>query len=177
MRRQHQQRGTVDRNQNRNSRGDRTAELNILPEDPVSTKAVKHELHKSNIHGRAAIAKPVIKVILIFVNDGVTTIKPRHQTTGKACIIWSNESSIAPFPTSGRVYVWRTPKETYHPECLVPTVKHRVGSVMVWAAISQYSILLVPLLPFMAKLLQGSTWTGWVMRCIPQSRRYFQTTM
>jgi hypothetical protein len=36
----------------------------------------------------------------------------------------------------------------------------RSCSVMVWAVISWYSILLVPLLSFMAKLLQGSTWTG-----------------
>jgi hypothetical protein len=31
----------------------------------------------------------------------------------------------------------------------------RRGSVMVWAAISWYNILLLPLLPFMAELLQG----------------------
>jgi hypothetical protein len=37
-----------------------TAELNTRPEDPVSTKTVRQELHKSNIHGRAAIAKPLI---------------------------------------------------------------------------------------------------------------------
>jgi hypothetical protein len=36
------------------------------------------------------------------------------------------------------------------------------------------STLLVPLLPFMAKLLQGSTCTGWVIRCNPWSRRYFR---
>jgi hypothetical protein len=39
------------------------------------------------------------------------------------------------------------------------------------------SILLVSLLPFMTELLQGSTWTGWVIRCIPWSRRYFWRTM
>ena len=43
------------------------------------------------------------------------------------------------FPTSGRVYVWRTPKEAYNPACLVPTVKHGGGSVTIWAAISWYS--------------------------------------
>jgi hypothetical protein len=71
------------------------------------------------------------------------------------------------FPTSGRGYVRRTLKETCNPECLVPTVKHGRASVIVLAAISWYSILLVPLLPFMAELLQGSTWTGWVIECIP----------
>jgi hypothetical protein len=79
------------------------------------------------------------------------------------------------FPRSERIYVWRTPKESYNPECLVPTVKHGAGSVMNWAAISWCSILLVALLPFMAELLQGSMWTGWLIRCIPWSRRYFWT--
>jgi hypothetical protein len=50
----------TDRKRLRNSTGDRTAELNIHLEDPVSRKIVQHELHKSNIHGRAVIAKPLI---------------------------------------------------------------------------------------------------------------------
>jgi hypothetical protein len=37
-----------------------TAELNIHPEDHVSTKTVRREFHKSNIHGSAAIAEPLI---------------------------------------------------------------------------------------------------------------------
>jgi transposase len=37
-----------------------TAELNIHHEDPVSMKTVRRELHKSNIHGTAAIAKDLI---------------------------------------------------------------------------------------------------------------------
>jgi IS30 family transposase len=36
------------------------AELNMLLEDPISPKNFPCELHKSNIHGRAAIAKPLI---------------------------------------------------------------------------------------------------------------------
>jgi hypothetical protein len=55
-------------------------------------------------------------------------------------VIRSDESSFTLLPASGRVYVWRTPKEAYNPECLVPTVKHGGGSVMVWIAISWYSI-------------------------------------
>jgi FixJ family two-component response regulator len=37
-----------------------TAELNIYPEECVSTRTARGELHKSNIHSRAAIAKPLI---------------------------------------------------------------------------------------------------------------------
>jgi hypothetical protein len=42
-------------------------------------------------------------------------------------------------PNIRTVYIWRTPKETYNPECLVPTVKHEGGSVLIWTAISCYS--------------------------------------
>jgi hypothetical protein len=37
-----------------------TAEMKIHLEDPVSTKTVRRELHKFNIHGTAAIANAPI---------------------------------------------------------------------------------------------------------------------
>jgi hypothetical protein len=108
-----------------------------------------------------AIAKPLItESNAQKCNDGVRTIKPGHKTTANTHVPWSDESSFTLLPTSGRVYIWRTPKKAYNPEHLVPTV-HEGGSVMVWG------ILLVLLLPFMAELLQGSMWIGWVIRCIP----------
>jgi hypothetical protein len=55
--------------------------------------------------------------------------KPGHWTTANARVIWSDEMSFTHFPTSERVYVWRTPKEAYNQECLVPTVKHGGSSV------------------------------------------------
>jgi hypothetical protein len=85
--------------------------------------------------------------MLRCVNDGVTTIKPGHQTAGNAPVIWSDESTYVLLPTSERVYVWRTPKEVYNPDYLVLTVKQEEGSVMVWAAISCYSVLVALLLP------------------------------
>jgi hypothetical protein len=51
-------------------------------------------------------------------------------------VIWSDEYSFMLFPTSGQVYVWKTLKEAYNSECLVPTVKHGGGPVMICAAIS-----------------------------------------
>jgi hypothetical protein len=80
-----------------------------------------------------------LKVIIRSVNDGVTTIKAGHQTIGNVHMIKSDELSFTLFPISGIVYIWRTPKEAYNLEWLVPTVKHGRGSVMVWAAISWYS--------------------------------------
>jgi hypothetical protein len=73
--------------------------------------------------------------MLRCINDGVTSINPGHQTTGNSSVVWTNESFFALFPTSGRVYVCRTPKEIDNPECLLPTVKLGGDSVLVWAAI------------------------------------------
>jgi hypothetical protein len=57
-------------------------------------------------------------------------------------VIWSDESFTL-YPTSGRVYVWRIPKEAYNPECPVPTVKYGGGSVVVCAEISWHSVDLI----------------------------------
>jgi hypothetical protein len=93
--------------------------------------------------------------MLRCTNYGVIAIKPGYQTTGSVGAIWSDESSSTLFSSSVRVCVWRTPKQAYNLERLVPTVKHGRGRVMVWAAVSWYTILLVSLLYFMAELLQG----------------------
>jgi hypothetical protein len=42
---------------------------------------------------------------LRLLKDGVTTIRPGHQTTGNARVMWSGKSYFTLFPTSGRVYV------------------------------------------------------------------------
>jgi hypothetical protein len=69
-------------------------------------------------------------------------MKPGRETTGNARVILSDESFTL-FLASGRVYIRRTDKEAYryNMECLVPTVKHGGGSVMVWVALSLYSIV------------------------------------
>jgi len=54
-------------------------------------------------------------------------------------VIWSDEPFFTLFPSSVWVYVWRTPREAYNPECLFPTAKHGGGCVVIWAGISWYS--------------------------------------
>jgi hypothetical protein len=83
-----------------------TAELNIHIENPVSTKTVRRELHKSNIHGRAAIAKPLItesnaQMCKRWCHDQKTKTIRQLETR----VRWSDESSFTLFRTSGRVYL------------------------------------------------------------------------
>ena len=60
-----------------------TAELSIHFEDPVSTKTVWLELHKSSVQGRVAIGKCMItEKKLKGKKDGMMIIKPGHRMFG-----------------------------------------------------------------------------------------------
>jgi hypothetical protein len=87
-------------------------------------------------------------------------------------VIWSDESPyFTLFLTLRRV--WRTP----NPECLVPICRTRERfydrldrNVMVFCCSNYY--------PSWPNYCKGvSTWTGWVISCIPWSRCYFRTVM
>jgi hypothetical protein len=167
MVRQHQRRGAVDENQhwqteivvhwegllwksqNYCSTGDSRAEYTYSSWRPCCHKSCP--AWASQIHGRASIAEPLITEINSFMrirlcNDHKTWTSDNWKCA-RDMVRWVLLQAV---PSSRRVYVWRTHKEAYNPECLVPTVKHGGGSVMVWAAISWYCILWLPLLPFMA---------------------------
>jgi hypothetical protein len=73
-------------------------------------------------------------------------------------VIWVDESSFT-VPYMRKSLRLENTKGNLQSKIPGSSSETRVGSVMVWAAVSWYSILLVPLLPFMAELLQGSTWT------------------
>jgi hypothetical protein len=71
-------------------------------EHPVSTITVCCKLHKSSIHDRAAVAKPLItecNAQMCKRWSPVMTLKPRQQTTGNVHVILSDESSFTLFPT------------------------------------------------------------------------------
>ncbi len=51
-------------------------------------------------------------------------------------ILWSDENKINLFGSDGVKHVWRQPGEEYKDKCVLPTVKHGAGSVMVWGCMS-----------------------------------------
>jgi hypothetical protein len=93
----------------------------------------------SQVHFTNATSKVGLQLLNLWllmmlrcVKDGVTIIKPGHQTTRNARVMWSRESSFLLLLTSGRVYVWRTPNEAYNPECLVRFQQWNMGEVLWW---------------------------------------------
>uniref|UniRef100_A0A671VT84 Sleeping Beauty transposase HTH domain-containing protein n=1 Tax=Sparus aurata TaxID=8175 RepID=A0A671VT84_SPAAU len=51
-------------------------------------------------------------------------------------ILWSDETKINVFGTDGFKTVWRRNGEEYKEKCMVPTVKHGGGSVLMWGCIN-----------------------------------------
>jgi hypothetical protein len=120
-----------------------TTELSIHLEDSVSTKTVRRELHKSDIQGTPSIAESTITEKNIERRKRWYDVHGSWTADDWKHVMRSGESSFTLFPAPGRVYVWRTPKEAYNPDCLVPTVKHGGRSVMICAAMCWYSAGLI----------------------------------
>ena len=51
-------------------------------------------------------------------------------------VLWSDETKINLFGSDSVKRVWRQPGEEYKDKCVLPTVKHGGGSVMVWGCMS-----------------------------------------
>ncbi len=51
-------------------------------------------------------------------------------------VLWSDETKINLFGSDSVKRVWRQPSEEYKDKCVLPTVKHGGGSVMVWGCMS-----------------------------------------
>jgi hypothetical protein len=114
----------------------------------------------------------LLEVMLKCVNDGVTTIKPGHQTSGNA---W-------PCQMGRRLRTCSLRQEqfmiggTLTPACLVTTEKHCTWDIMWWLGQQYCGLLLVPLLvSFMAELLQGSAWTTGISGASHDPERHLRT--
>ncbi len=51
-------------------------------------------------------------------------------------VLWSKETKINLFGSDSVKRVWQQPGEEYKDKCVLPTVKHGGGSVMVWGCMS-----------------------------------------
>jgi len=113
-----------------------TSELSIHLEDPVSTKTVRREPHKSNIHGRPAIAKPLITENNAKRRKRLCIDHTTWTSDVWKYVIWSDESSFTLTVTSRRVYARRTPKKAWMPGSNCETWRRICDDL---AAISWYS--------------------------------------
>ncbi len=102
----------------------------------ISHDTIRRTLQRNGMHGCHPRKKPLLK--------------PRHKKArlefARAhadkdedywdSILWSDETKINVFGTDGFKTVWRRKGEEYKEKCMVPTVKHGGGSVLMWGCMS-----------------------------------------
>ncbi len=92
----------------------------------ISHDAIRRTLQRNGIHGCRPRNKPLLK--------------PRAHADKDEdywdSILWSDETKINVFGTDGFKTVWRRKGEEYKKKCMVPTVKHGGGSILMWGCMS-----------------------------------------
>ena len=107
------------------------AEIEEVGDQPVSAQTIRHTLHQIGVHGCYSRRKPLLKTIhkkasKQFAEDMST--KPMDYWNH---VLWSDEMKINLFGSDGFKHVWRRPGEEYKDKCVITTVKHGGGNIMV----------------------------------------------
>ena len=55
-------------------------------------------------------------------------------------MLWSDKSKVNLFVSDGKVTMWRSTKEEFGSECIIPTAKHGGGTVKCWDCFSLSSV-------------------------------------
>lgn len=113
-----------------------SSEFNSGREFPVSHSTIRKSLLRWGMFGRVAAKKPLlrkqnIRKRLAFAKKHVKWTKKQWRK-----VLFTDESKFELFGTKRRVFVRRFAGERYRKECLVPTVKHGNGNIMVWGGVS-----------------------------------------
>jgi transposase len=116
------------------------ADVNRSRENPVSLTTVKRRLRSAGLKGCVAVKKPLLRP----VNKRKRlewALQHRNWTIEQwKNVLWTDESKFEIFGSRRRIYVRRSSSEKMAPQCLVPTVKHGGGSIMVWGCFSGHGI-------------------------------------
>ncbi len=102
----------------------------------ISRDTIWRTLQRNGMHGCRPQKKPLLKprhkkARLEFARAHADKDEDYWES-----ILWSNETKINVFGTDGFKTVWRRKGEEYKEKCMVPTVKHGGGSVIMWGCMS-----------------------------------------
>ena len=127
----------------RKSLGDRrltSPELRAKMEDDhgvhVSSRTVRSRLFSAGLRGCVAAKKPLLRDPTIRKRLAFAREHRDWTIEQWNSVLWSDESSFQLFCGAKRAYVRRRVGEKYSPQCIVPTVKHGGGSLMIWGCMS-----------------------------------------
>ncbi len=101
----------------------------------VGGQTIRHTLHQIGLHGCRPRRKP-LKIMHKKARKQFAEEKQTKDMDYWNHILWSEKTKINVFGSDDVKRVWWQPGEEYKDKCVLPTVKHGGGSVMVWSCIS-----------------------------------------
>ena len=106
------------------------AEIEEVGGQPVSAQIIRRTQHQIGGHGCHPRRKPLLKTIHKKASkQSVEDMSIKHMDYLNY-VLWSDEIKINLFGSDGFKHVWRQPGEEYKDKCVMPTVKHGGGNVM-----------------------------------------------
>ncbi len=112
------------------------AEVEVVGRQPVSAQTIRRTLHQIGLHGCHPRGKPFLKMMHKKARKQFAEYKQTKDMDYWNYVLWSDETKINLFGSDGVKHVWRQSVEEYKDKCVLPTVKHGGGSVMVWGCMS-----------------------------------------
>ncbi len=103
---------------------------------PVCAQTIHRTLHQIGLHGCRPRRKPLLKMMHKKARKQFAEDKQTKNMDYWNHVLWSDETRINFFGSDGVKRVWWQPGEEYKDKCVLPTVKHGGGSVMVWGCMS-----------------------------------------
>ena len=107
------------------------AEIEEVGSKPVSAQTIHRILHQIGVHGCHPRRKPLLKTIHKKASKQFTEDMSTKHMDYWNNVLWSDEMKINLFGSDGLKQVWRRPGEEYKDKCVMPTVKHGGGNVVV----------------------------------------------
>ncbi|KAG2464611.1 TCB1 transposase, partial [Polypterus senegalus] len=106
----------------------------------VSHDTIRHTLQRNGMHGYCPRRKPLLKPMHKKARLEFARAHAEKDEDYCDSILWSDETKITVFGTNGFKTVWRRKGEDFKEKCMVPTVKHGGGSVLMWDCMSAAGI-------------------------------------
>lgn len=109
-----------------------TSIYNSSNDVPIGVSTVKNRLKKAGLNGRVAAKKPLLRIVnkrkrLLWAQEHKNWTVEMWTN-----VLWTDETKFEIFGSKRRVFVRRFVGERFSKDCLVSTVKHGGGSLMIW---------------------------------------------
>ncbi|KAG2457390.1 TCB1 transposase, partial [Polypterus senegalus] len=102
----------------------------------VSRDTIRCTLQRNGMHGYRPRRKPLLKPMHKKAHLEFARAHAEKDGDYWDSILWSDETKITVFGTNGFKTVWHHKGEDFKEKCMVPTVKHGGGSVLMWGCMS-----------------------------------------